>query len=75
MFKKDRHKAKSINLKKNIHSFNSGQNLVPKFEFRVSIGISLEVDCNEVNVTPNFLLLVTFIMSLEGVCPDLRVNF
>jgi hypothetical protein len=30
--------------------------------------MSLEGDCHEVEVTPNLELLVTFGMSLEGVC-------
>jgi hypothetical protein len=33
--------------------------------------MSLEGDCREVEVTPNFELLVTFVMSLEGVCREL----
>jgi hypothetical protein len=33
--------------------------------------MSLEVDCHEVEVTPNLELLVTFGMSLEGVCHEL----
>jgi hypothetical protein len=33
--------------------------------------MSLEGDCCEVEVTPNLELLVTFIMSFEGVCHKL----
>jgi hypothetical protein len=42
-----------------------------KFEFGRSLGISLEVECHEVKVIPNLELLVTFGMSLEGVCHEL----
>ncbi len=48
-----------------------GKFLVTKFEFGGSYGMSLEVDCHEVEVTPNLELLVTFGMSLEGVCHEL----
>jgi hypothetical protein len=33
--------------------------------------MSLEGDCYEFKVTPNLELLVTFVMSLEGVCHEL----
>jgi hypothetical protein len=33
--------------------------------------MSFEGDCREVEVTPNLELLVTFGMSLEGVCHEL----
>jgi hypothetical protein len=33
--------------------------------------MSLEGDCHEVEVTPNLELLVTFGVSLEGVCREL----
>jgi hypothetical protein len=33
--------------------------------------MSLKGDCEEVEVTPNFELLVTFSVSLEGVCHEL----
>jgi hypothetical protein len=33
--------------------------------------MSLEGDCHEIEVTPNLELLVTFDMSLEGVCNEL----
>jgi hypothetical protein len=33
--------------------------------------MGLEADCHEVEVTPNLELLVTFIMSLKGVCHEL----
>jgi hypothetical protein len=33
--------------------------------------MSLEGDCHEAEVTPNLALLVTFGMSLEGVCHEL----
>jgi hypothetical protein len=33
--------------------------------------MSLEGDCNEVEITPNLELLVTFGMSLERVCHEL----
>jgi hypothetical protein len=36
--------------------------------------MSLEGDCHEVVVTPNLELLVTFGMSLEGVCDELYMN-
>jgi hypothetical protein len=32
--------------------------------------MSLEGDCNGVELTPNFELLVTFGMSLKGVCHE-----
>jgi hypothetical protein len=41
---------------------------VTKFEFGGSFGMSLDGDCHEVEVTPNLKLLVTFGMSLTGVC-------
>jgi hypothetical protein len=34
--------------------------------------MSLERDCHEVEVTPNLELLVTFGVSLEGVCHKLN---
>ncbi len=37
--------------------------------------MSLEKDCHEVEVTPNLKLLVTFGMSLEGVCDELYTQF
>jgi hypothetical protein len=37
--------------------------------------MSLERDCHEVEVTPNLELLVTFGMSLEGVCHELYTQF
>jgi hypothetical protein len=48
-----------------------GKFLVTKFEFGGSLGMSLEGDCHEVEVTPNLELLVTFGKGLEGVCHDL----
>jgi hypothetical protein len=48
-----------------------GKFLVAKIEFRGSFGMSLEGNCHEVEVTPNFELLVTFGKSLEGVCNEL----
>ncbi len=48
-----------------------GKFLVAKFEFGGSFGMSLEVDCHEVEVTSNLKLLVTFGMSLEGICHEL----
>jgi hypothetical protein len=48
--------------------FTEGKFLVTQFEFGGSFGMSYEGDCNEVEVTPNLELLVTFGMSLEGVC-------
>jgi hypothetical protein len=47
-----------------------GKFLVTKFEFGGSFCICLEGDCNEVEVTLNLELLVTFVMSLEGVCHE-----
>jgi hypothetical protein len=35
----------------------------------------LEGDCHEVEVTPNLELLVTFGMSLKGVCHEILDNF
>jgi hypothetical protein len=35
--------------------------------------MSLEGDCHEDGVTPNLELLVTFGMSLEGVCHELYI--
>ncbi len=52
-----------------------GKFLVTKFEFGGSFGISLEGGCNEVEVTPNLELLVTFGMRLEGVCYELYTLF
>jgi hypothetical protein len=37
--------------------------------------MSLEEDCYKVEVTPNLELLVTFGMSLEGVCHELNTQF
>jgi hypothetical protein len=37
--------------------------------------MSLEGDCHEVEVTPNLELLVTFGMTLEGVCHELYTKF
>ncbi len=37
--------------------------------------MSLEGDCHDIEVTPNLELLVTFGMSLEGVCNELIPNF
>jgi hypothetical protein len=48
-----------------------GKFLVTKFEFGGSLSMSLKGDCLEVEVTPNLELLVTYGMSLEGVCYDL----
>jgi hypothetical protein len=48
-----------------------GKFLVTKFEFGGSFGMSLEEHSHEVEVTPNLELLVTFGMSLEGVCHEL----
>jgi hypothetical protein len=33
-----------------------------------SFEMSLEGDCNEIEVTPNLEYLATFVMRLEGVC-------
>jgi hypothetical protein len=33
--------------------------------------MGLEGDCHKFEVTPNLVLLVTFIMRLEGVCHEL----
>jgi hypothetical protein len=46
---------------------SEGKFLIAKFKFGVSFGKSLEGDCHEFEVTPNFQLLVTFVMNLEGV--------
>ncbi len=48
-----------------------GKFLVTKLEFTGIFCMSLEVDCHEVEVTPNLELLVTIGMSLEGVCHEL----
>jgi hypothetical protein len=45
-----------------------GKFLVTKFKFGGSFGMILEGDCHEVEVTPILELLVTFGMSLKGVC-------
>jgi hypothetical protein len=45
-----------------------GKFLVTKCEFRGSFGMSLKGDCNEVEVTPNLEFLVTFGMTLAGIC-------
>jgi hypothetical protein len=37
--------------------------------------MSLDGDCNEVEVTPNLELLVTFGMTLKGVCHELHTLF
>jgi hypothetical protein len=52
-----------------------GKFLVTKFEFGRSFGMSLDLDCHEVEVTPNLQLLVTLGMSLEGVCHELYSLF
>jgi hypothetical protein len=36
--------------------------------------MSLEGDCHKVEVTPNLEFLVTFGMSLEGVCHELQAH-
>jgi hypothetical protein len=48
-----------------------GKFSVKKFEFGRSFGLNLEEDCHEVEVTPNLELLVTFNLSLKGVCHEL----
>jgi hypothetical protein len=50
---------------------SEGKILVTKIEFAGSLDTSLEGDFHEVEVTPNLELLVTFGMSLEGVCHEL----
>ena len=50
-----------------------GKFLVTKFEFGVGFVMSLERDCDEVEVTPNLELLVTFDMSAEEVCHELHI--
>jgi hypothetical protein len=45
--------------------------LVAKFEFAGSFSMSLDGDFHKVESTPYFELLVTFVMSLEGVGHDL----
>jgi hypothetical protein len=49
--------------------------LVTNFEFGGSFGMSLEGDCHGVEVTPKLKFLVTFDMSLEGVCQELYKEF
>jgi hypothetical protein len=49
-----------------------GKFLVTKFEFGGSVGMILEGDCYEVEVTLNMVLLVTFGMSFERVCQELH---
>jgi hypothetical protein len=44
-----------------------GRIFVTKFEFGGSLGLSLEGDCHNPEVTPILELLVTFGLSLEGV--------
>jgi hypothetical protein len=48
-----------------------GKFLVTKNEFGGSFGMSLGRDRHEIEVTANLELLVTFGMSLEGVCHEL----
>jgi hypothetical protein len=48
-----------------------GKLLVNEFEFGGSFGMSLEGDFHELEVTPNLELLVTFVMTLEGICYEL----
>ncbi len=48
-----------------------GQFFVTESEFGRSLGMSLEGDCHEVEVTANLELLFTFVESLEGVCNEL----
>jgi hypothetical protein len=48
-----------------------GKLLFKKFEFGGSFGVNFEGDCHGVEVTPNLELLVTFGMSLEGICNEL----
>jgi hypothetical protein len=50
-----------------------GKFSVTKFRFGGSLGMSLEGDFHEVEVTPNLELLVTFGMSLEEVCHELYI--
>jgi hypothetical protein len=45
--------------------------LVTLLEFGGSLGMSLEADCDEVEVTSNLKLPVTFGLSLEGFCHEL----
>jgi hypothetical protein len=48
-----------------------GKFLVTKFKFGGSFGMSLQGDSREGQITPTLELLVTFGMSLEGVCHEL----
>jgi hypothetical protein len=48
-----------------------GKFFVAKFEFGEILGKTLEGDCHEVEVTSYLELLVTFGMSLQGVCHEL----
>jgi hypothetical protein len=41
-----------------------------KYVFGGSFGMSLEGDCNAVEVTSNLELLLTFGMSLKGICHE-----
>jgi hypothetical protein len=50
---------------------SEGKSLVTKFEFGGSFGMSLEGDCNELEVTSILELFVTLGMSLEGVFHEL----
>jgi hypothetical protein len=55
--------------------FPNGKFLVSKYEFGGSFGMSLERYYHEVEATPNLEFLVTFGMSLEGVCLELYTKF
>jgi hypothetical protein len=49
----------------------SESNFLATFEFEGSLGVSLEGDCHEFEVTPNLELLITFGKSLDGCCLEL----
>jgi hypothetical protein len=54
---------------------SEGKFLVIEFEFEKNFGESLEGNSHEFDVTPNSELIVTFGISLEGVCHELKHNF
>jgi hypothetical protein len=54
---------------------SEGKFLVTKFELEGNFGKSFEGDSHEIEITPNLELLITFGMSLEGICHELYSKF
>jgi hypothetical protein len=72
------HQAPNLTGSQNLLDTSSkpeGKFLLTKIEFGGSFSMSLEGDSHEVEVTLNMELLVTFGMSLEGVCNVLYSYF